>query len=306
MKKSIFKIVSITAFTVLLSLTGCKETTTDTVVEGTKTEPVVELKITTPQPSPLGKVEQTVGLTNVAIEFSRPGMKGRAIFGDLVPYGKKWRTGANSNTKVTFSSDVTVDGQTLKAGSYGLYTIPNKDTWEVMFYSESDKSGIPSDWDDAKVAAKTTVDVYPLPMDIETFTISIDDVTTNDAVIGLMWEKAYVGIKFEAPTNELVQASIDAVMAATPKAGDYYSAAVYYNQNDKDIKKASEWMEKAMSMIEKPAFWQLRQQSLIYAKAGDTEKAIATAKKSLTGAKEANNAAYIKMNTESLKEWETK
>lgn len=306
MKKSIFKIASITAFTLLLSLTGCKEATETPVVEGTKTEPVVELKITTPQPSPFGKVEQKVGLTDVAIEFSRPGMKGRTIFGDLVPYGKTWRTGANSNTKVTFSSDVTVDGQTLKAGSYGLYSIPNKDKWEVMFYSESDNGGVPSDWDDNKVVAKTTVDVYPLPMDIETFTISIDDVKTTEAVIGLMWEKAYVGIKFEVPTDALVQANIDAVLAATPKAGDYYNAAVYYSQNDKDIKKAGEWMEKAMSMTEKPPFWQLRQQSLIYAKMGDTEKAIATAKKSLAGAQEAKNDAYIKMNTESLKEWGTK
>ena len=303
MKKSISKILSITAFAVLVSLSSCNEAATDVADTKKETEPVVELKITTPQPSPLGKVEQKVGLTDVAVEYSRPSMRGRTIFGDLVPFGKTWRTGANANTKVTFSSDVTVDGQTLKAGSYGLYTIPNKDKWEVLFYSESDKRGVPRDWDDAKVASKTTADVYPIPMPIESFTISIDDVTTNTAVIGLMWEKTYVAIKFEVPTDALVQANIDEVLGATPKAGDYYNAAVYYSQNDKDITKANEWMEKAMSMTEKPAFWQLRQQSLIYAKAGDTEKAIATAKKSLEGAKEAKNDAYIKMNTESLKEW---
>lgn len=303
MKKSFLKITSITAFAVLVSLTSCKENTT--VVEGTKNteETVVELRVTTPQASPLGKSEQKVGLTDVAVEYSRPGMKGRTIFGDLVPYGKKWRTGANSNTKVTFSTDVTIDGQTLKAGSYGIYTIPNKDKWEVMFYTDSDKSGIPSDWDDNKVAVKTTIDVYPMPMPIETFTITIDDVTSTSAVIGILWENAYVGVAFEVPTEELVLANIDAVIAGSPKAGDYYSAAVYYNQNDKDIKKASEWMEKAMSLTEKPAFWQLRQQSLIYAKAGNKEAAITAAKKSLEGAKEAKNDAYIKMNTESLKEW---
>tara|TARA_R110002073_G_scaffold336490_1_gene534010 strand:+ start:33032 stop:33949 length:918 start_codon:yes stop_codon:yes gene_type:complete len=303
MKKPIVKLASITAFALLLSLTSCKESTT--VVEGTENtkEPVVQLRVTTPQPSPLGKVEQKVGMTDVTIEYSRPGVKGRKIFGGLEKYGKIWRTGANANTKITFSSDVVVDGQTLKAGSYGIYSIPNKDKWEVMFYSESDKRGVPSDWDDSKVAARTTVEVYPMSMNIETFTITLDDLTNNSAVIGLLWEKTYIGIKFEVPTDAIVLANIDATLAATPKATDYYNAAIYYSKQGKDIKKASEWMEKGISMMEKPRFFQLREQSLIYAKAGDKEKAIATAKKSLELSKEAKNDAYIKMNTESLKEW---
>lgn len=304
MKKSILKTVRIVAFTVAISLTSCNNsTTTETVKE---TEPVVELKITTPQPSPLGMVSQRVGLTDVAIEYSRPGVKGRTIFGDLVAFGKTWRTGANSNTKVTFSSDVTIDGQTLKAGSYGLYSVPNKDSWEVMFYTESDKNGVPGDWDDSKIAAKTTVNVQAFPINVETLTISINDVTSTSAVLGILWEKTYVAVTFEVPTDEMVSATIDAVMAAAPKAGDYYNAAIYYNQQDKDIKKANQWMEKAMSMTEKPAFWQLRQQSLIYAKMGDSEKAIAVAEKSLELSKEAGNEAYIKMNTESLSEWRAK
>ena len=304
MKKSILKTVRIVAFTVAISLTSCNNsTTTETVKE---TEPVVELKITTPQPSPLGMVSQRVGLTDVAIEYSRPGVKGRTIFGDLVAFGKTWRTGANSNTKVTFSSDVTIDGQTLKAGSYGLYSVPNKDSWEVMFYTESDKNGVPGDWDDSKIAAKTTVNVQAFPINVETLTISINDVTSTSAVLGILWEKTYVAVTFEVPTDEMVSATIDAVMAASPKAGDYYNAAIYYNQQDKDIKKANQWMEKAMSMTEKPAFWQLRQQSLIYAKMGDSEKAIAVAEKSLELSKEAGNEAYIKMNTESLSEWGAK
>jgi len=301
MKKPIFKILSIATFILALSITSCKEAETTDVKK--ETEPVAELKITTPQPSPSGKVSQRVGLTDIDIEYSRPGIKGRAIFGNLVAYGKTWRTGANANTKVTFSSDVTIDGQKLKAGSYGLYTVPNKNTWEVMFYSEADNSGVPSDWDDTKVALKTTIAVVTMPMSIETFTIVFNDVTSTSAVIGLLWEKTYIGIKLEVPTDEMVSATIDAVMAASPKAGDYYNAAIYYSQANKDINKANEWMEKAMSMIEKPGFWQLRQQSLIYAKMGNTDKAIATAKKSLEGAKAAKNDAYIKMNTKSLKEW---
>jgi len=298
MKKSNFKILSIAILALAISLTSCNKN--KVVIE---IETATELKISTPQPSPLGKISQRVGLTDIDIAYSRPGVKGRTIFGELVSFGKIWRTGANSNTKITFSSDVMMDGQTLKAGSYGLYSIPNKDTWEIIFYSEADKNGVPRDWDDTKIAAKTSVKVGSMPMNIETFTIAFNDVTSTSTIIGLLWEKTYVGIKIEVPTDQMVSATIDAVMAASPKAGDYYNAAIYYSQQDKDIKKANEWMEKAMSMLEKPGFWQLRQQSLIYAKIGETDKAIATAKKSLEGAKAAKNEAYIKMNTESLKEW---
>ena len=303
MKKNILKIASVFTLIVSITLTSCDNISSSLEVE-TKKE--AKLKITTPQPSPLGMVSQRVGLTDVSIEYSRPGVRGRTIFGDLVPFGKTWRTGANSNTKVTFSTDISIDGQTLKAGSYGLYTVPNENSWEVMFYSESDNSGVPRDWDNTKVVAKTSSEVYPMPMNVETFTITFDNVSSTSAVIGLLWEKTYVGIKFEVPTDQLVSKTIAAVMAGSPNAGDYYNAAIYYRQQDKDIKKANEWMEKAMSLTEKPAFWQLRQQSLIYAKLGDTEKAIAVAKKSLELSKEAGNEAYIKMNTKSLSEWSDK
>ena len=303
MNKFFITKTTLIAFIISISLSSCDNVSSS--VEGEK-KSTTKLKITTPQPSPKATVEQRVGLTDISVEYSRPGVKGRAIFGDLVPFGKTWRTGANSNTKVTFSSDVSIDGQTLNAGSYGLYTVPNENSWEVMFYSESDNSGVPRDWDDTKVVAKTSVEVYSMPMNVETFTITFDDVSGTSAVIGILWEKTYVGIKFEVPTDKLVSETIDAVMAASPEAGDYYNAAIYYRQQDLDIKKANEWMEKAMSLTEKPAFWQLRQQSLIYAKMGDTEKAIAVAEKSLELSKKAGNEAYIKMNTQSLAEWSVK
>ena len=302
MKKIFITKTTLIALIISISLSSCDNVSSSIEVEK---KPTTKLKITTPQPSPKATVEQRVGLTDVSVEYSRPGVRGRTIFGDLVPFGKTWRTGANSNTKVTFSSDVSIDGQTLKAGSYGLYTVPNENSWEVMFYSESDNSGVPRDWDDTKVVAKTSVEVYSMPMNVETFTITFDDVSSTSAVIGLLWEKTYVGIKFEVPTDKLVSETIDAVMAASPEAGDYYNAAIYYRQQDLDIKKANEWMEKAMSLTEKPAFWQLRQQSLIYAKMGDTEKAIAVAEKSLELSKAAGNEAYVKMNTQSLAEWKT-
>ena len=304
MKKFFITKTTLIALIISISLlSSCDNVSSSIEIEK---KPTTKLKITTPQPSPKATVEQRVGLTDISIEYSRPGVRGRTIFGDLVPFGKTWRTGANSNTKVTFSSDVSIDGQTLKAGSYGLYTVPNENSWEIMFYAESDNSGVPRDWDNTKVVAKTSVEVYSMPMNVETFTITFDDVSSTSAVIGLLWEKTYVGIKFEVPTDKLVSETIDAVMAASPEAGDYYNAAIYYRQQDLDIKKANEWMEKAMSLTEKPAFWQLRQQSLIYAKMGDTEKAIAVAEKSLELSKAAGNEAYVKMNTQSLAEWKTK
>ncbi|WP_411768533.1 DUF2911 domain-containing protein [Winogradskyella sp. A3E31] len=262
----------------------------------------VNAQIETPQPSPFQKVEQKVGLTDITLEYSRPAMRGRTIFGDLVPFGSMWRLGANANTKITFSDPVTIDGQELKAGSYAVYATPNESSWDIVFYTDSNNGGLPREWDDAKVAAKTTVETQALPMDIQSFTMTFDDVTSSSVHLGMLWENTYVGVPIEVPTDKKVDAAINRVMSG-PSAGDYYNAAVYYASEGKDINKAGEWMEKAMSMVEKPAFWQLRQQSLIYAKMGKKDKAIATAKKSLAGAKDAGNEDYIKMNKDSLKEW---
>ncbi len=262
----------------------------------------VNAQITTPQPSPFSKIEQKVGLTDVTLEYSRPSMRGRVIFGDLVPFGKVWRTGANARTKITFSDDVTVDGQILKAGSYAVLTIPQEDKWEVVFYTDYESGGAPKELDETKVAARTTVEVYPMEMDIQSFTISFDDLKTSSAVLGMLWEKVYVGVKFEVPTDKAVVASIEKAMSG-PGFGDYYAAAGYYFSEGKDIAKAKEWIDKAMSMTETPRFWQLRQQSLIYAAAGDKVGAIEVAKKSLAAAEEAGNDDYIKMNKESIAEW---
>lgn len=264
----------------------------------------MEAQINTPAPSPASTLAQTVGLTDVTVEYSRPSMRGRTIFGDLVPYDKLWRTGANGYTLITFGDDVKIDGQDVKAGTYSIFTKPGADSWEVFFYTDTQGGGTPRDWDDSKVVAKTTAKVYPMPegMPVETFTITIDDLTNNGATLGLLWEKVYVGVKFEVPTDAAVSKNIDRVLNG-PGAGDYYAAAVYYSSTGKDINKAKEWMDKAMAMNEKPAFWQLRQQSLIQAKAGDKKAAIATAKKSLAAAEEAGNADYVKMNKDSLKEW---
>lgn len=263
----------------------------------------VNAQIETPQPSPSQKIEQKVGLTDVTLEYSRPSMKGRTIFGDLVPHGKLWRTGANKNTTVTFSTDVTIGGKAVKAGTYAIFTKPNANNWEVLFYSDANNWGTPQNWDESKVAASVTTEVYEIPMNIETFTISFDDLTNDSAVIGIMWEKTYVGVKFEVPTDKAVTAAITKVMNG-PSADDYYASARYYLESGKDINQAVVWMDKAVEMTKNnPKFWWLRQQSLIKAKAGDKKGAIKAAKASLEGAEKAGNADYIKMNKDSLKEW---
>ena len=259
-------------------------------------------QIKTPQPSPAQKLEQVVGLTDVTVEYSRPGMRGRTIFGDLVPYGQTWRTGANANTKITFSDNVTVDGKELKKGTYAIFTIPGEKTWEVIFYSESNNWGTPQKWDETKVAAKTAVEVYEMPMKVETFTITFDDLATGSAVLGILWENVYVGVKFEVPTDALTTKSIESVMAG-PSGNDYFQAATYYHTEKKDLKQALAWMQKATAG-ENPPFWYLRRMSLIQADLGDKKGAIATAQKSLAGAEKANNADYVKMNKESIAAWQ--
>lgn len=259
-------------------------------------------QISAPQPSPAAKIEQVVGLTDVTIEYSRPAMRGRTIFGDLVPFGKKWRTGANMNTKITFGHDVTISGTTLKKRSYAIYTVPNQTSWEVLFYSDSNNGGLPREWDDSKVVAKATVDVQELPMDIQSFTISIDDLTNGSAVIGILWEKTYVGVPFEVPTDALTTKSIKSVMAG-PSGNDYFQAASYYHDSGKDLKQALAWMKLATAG-DNPPFWQLRRMSLIQADLGDKAGAIATAKKSLAAAEKAGNADYVKMNKESIAKWQ--
>jgi len=263
----------------------------------------VNAQIQTPAPSPASTLIQKVGLTDVTIDYSRPAMRGRTIFGDLVPYGKVWRTGANSRTKVTFSDDVTVGGKTLKAGSYAIFTIPQATKWEVIFYTEHQGGGAPQTIDESKVAARVMSDVHRIEMPVQSFTITVDDVTSSSAAIGILWENAYVPVPFSVPTDAAVMASIESALSG-PSANDYYAAASYMHSEGKDASKAKMYIDKAMSMMEKPAFWQLRQQSLIYAAAGDKKGAIAIAKKSLAASEEAKNDDYIKMNKDSLAEWQ--
>lgn len=262
-------------------------------------------QIVTPQPSPKCVLNQMVGLTDVEVEYSRPGLKGRNIFGDLVPFGKVWRTGANSNTTISFSEDVVIDGKTLKKGKYALFTLPKVESWEVIFYSKTDNWGTPEVWDEADVAVRATVVPQMLNKNVENFTIDINNLDNNFGYLNVSWEKTLVSLKFEVPTQKMAMASIDKIMAG-PSAGDYFSAAQFYLQSNGDMNKALSYVNKALELNKATPYWYTKLKSLIQAKLGDKKGAIETAKISLAAAKEAKNNDYVKMNEDNITEWSKK
>ena len=265
-------------------------------------------QINTPRVSPASEVEQMVGLTEIEIEYSRPSMRGREVFGNLVPFGKVWRTGADNSTKISFDTDVIISGKTIQSGTYSIFSIPNKESWEIIFYSDVELWGVPRDWSENKIVFSSMFDVKKLKKSntVETFTISFNDLTNNDVNMSISWENTSVDIKIEVPTRSMVESDINKVLSDNPKSSDYYAAAVFYRQENINLDKALEWMNKAIEMNESPRFWQYRQQSLIMAANDKFAEAVDAAKKSLNLAIEADNQDYIKMNRESIAEWSKK
>lgn len=304
MKTKTMKAFALSAF-IALFMVSCAQTDTkkEEIIEEVE-EVQAPAKVAAPQPSPAATINQVVGLTNFTVSYSRPGMKGRTIFGDLVPYDKLWRTGANANTTVAFDTEITIGETTVPAGKYALFSKPGKSEWEIMLYSKNDNWGAPKELDASLIVATATVKAEQMPMPVESFMIIFDELTNTSGTLGILWENTYVGLPFTVPTDKAVMASIDKVMAGEPNERAYFDAAVYYLTEDKDINQAVVWIDKAIDLgKEDPKFWMLRQQSLIHAKAGKTETAIAAAKQSLELAKKAGNDDYVKMNTDSLKEW---
>lgn len=266
---------------------------------------MVEAQVKTPQSSPLAKVEQVVGLTTVQVEYSRPSAKGRTVYGDLVPFGKMWRTGANANTTISFSENVKIGGKELKKGKYAFYTTPKADSWDIIFYSDTNNWGLPENWDESKVALKITVKPETLNKSVESLSIFLNNLTNDSGVIELSWERTMVSIPFSVPTQEIAMKSIEKTLAG-PSAADYFSSAQYFYQSNGDLNKALTWANAAIANSPKGEdvpFWYLRLKSLIQAKLGDKKGAIATAKESLALSVKAGNADYEKMNKDSIAEW---
>lgn len=200
-----------------------------------------------PQPSPSTHLEQRVGLTDITLDYSRPSVNGRVIFGDLVPFGSHWRAGANQNTKVTFSKPVTIAGTEVAAGTYSLSMIPNKGAWTVILNTKTDMWGVDgySQEEDVLRTEVTPQAIAP----VETMRLSLENISVSKAEIVLDWSDVRIALPVELNTMELAMANIDAAIAAEPDNWRVYrNAANFYNQNNIELAKALTYMEKVIEL----------------------------------------------------------
>lgn len=266
-----------------------------------------QAQVQTPKASPVAKIEQRAGLTDITISYSRPAVNGRKIFGELIPFGIRWRLGANENTKITTSDVLIFGSDTLQAGTYALFATPNQDSWAIDFYTETTNWGLPEKWETSKVALTVIAKVKKMPMITENLSISIDNMEFNSAVLSITWDKTQISLPFTLNTKEKVLASIEKVLSASVvTANDYNQAASYYFTEQIDMKKALEWSTKAVEMKGVSAYWMTRLKSQIQAANGDLKGAIETAKISLAEAEKDGDQNYVRMNQLSIEEWSKK
>ncbi len=248
--------------------------------------------IKTPAPSPSQTIKQDFALSSIEVNYSRPSAKGRKVFGDLVPYGKLWRTGANGATKITFGEDVKVGGVAVKAGSYALYSIPGQNEWEIILNKGVNNGGL-TGYKTEEDVARFKAPVAALPFSIETFTIVLGDVTATSASVTILWENTAAAFTVTADIDNKIMAQIDQTMNADSRP--YFQAASYYFDNGKDLKKALEWTDKAIASSP-DAFWMVHLKAKIQAKLGDKAGAQTSAQKSIALAKKAMNDDYVALN----------
>jgi hypothetical protein len=250
-------------------------------------------KVDFPSASPACTLKQHVGLTDIEIVYSRPGAKGRAIFGGLVPYGEVWRTGANASTKISFSTLVKLNGMEVPAGKYALYTIPGEKEWTVILSKDTSLSGA-SGYNPTNDLVRFKVTPVQLAEHIETFTIEFNNIRDDSATLNLVWEKTVVPIKIELDLVSQLVPQIEAVMAAPGQKKPYYQAAMFYYDHGQDLQKASKWVDAAIA--EREAHYIVYLKARILAKLGDKEGAIAAAKRSTELAIKAKDTGYVKLN----------
>ena len=268
---------------------------------------LTEAQVQTPAPSPAGSVSTQVGLTDVKIDYSRPRAKGRTIFGTdakaVVPYGKIWRTGANSGTKITFSDDVTVEGIAVPKGEYLIFTWPGANEWTVSIYKDVKLGGDTEKYDKANEAANFKVKAEKVTEKVDVLTFNITDIAddSKSANIQLVWENTSIKFKIGVSYDEKVVKIIDeTIKSGKAQPYDYFQSAVYYLETGRDLNKALEWVNKAAEGMNSP-FWVLYQKARIQKGLGDKAGAKTTATASIEGAKKANNRDYQMMNDELIK-----
>jgi Protein of unknown function (DUF2911)/Tetratricopeptide repeat len=249
-------------------------------------------QIKTPAPSPTQTIKQDFGISTIELTYSRPNMRGRTIFGDLVPYGKLWRTGANAATRIKFADDVNVGGIAVKAGEYALYTIPNQSEWEVILNKGVNNGGIVG-YKESEDVARFKVKTMNAPMQAETFTMQFVNVMPSSTDLRIMWDKTAIQVPITMDVDSKVMAQIDNAMNKDNRP--YFQSAMYYLETGKDLKQALTWFDKAVEQNPN-AFWIHHQRANALAKLGRKEEAKAAAMKSMDLAKQQNNNDYVSLN----------
>jgi tetratricopeptide (TPR) repeat protein len=256
----------------------------------------------TPAPSPTQTIKQNFGLGEAAVEYSRPSVKNRVIFGDVVSYGSIWRTGANAATKLTFTDEVMIAGNKLSAGTYALYSIPNKEEWEFMIYKDLTLGGNVSDYKKENELFRFKAKPTMLANKVETFTIHFADITGTSTNLELQWDKLSISFPITTEIDTKVMKNIETAMGDSKP---YYAAASYYYENKKDMNKALEWATKAFDNNPK-AYWVAHLKAKVQAELKDYKGAAETAQKSLALATEDKDGGYIKLNEKLLAELKMK
>lgn len=231
-------------------------------------------QLKSPNASPRSNISQIIGLVSANLDYSRPSKKGREIFGGLVPYNKIWRTGANNPTTISFSDYVKINNQLISAGEYHLYSVPTESTLDLVIYEKTDAWGSLPTFDKSKVIARVSSDFIDLPNTVETFTISFENISNNGSTLNIMWDNKLAIYNIDALTKDKMIKNINNVMNNNPSSNDYSRAAMYYFEEDIDIEKAMEWINKAYKDSDNLRYWHLRYKALIYEKAGKLNKAL--------------------------------
>ena len=247
-------------------------------------------QLKTPAPSSTQTIKQDFGLSSIELTYSRPNIRGRKIFGDLVPYGKLWRTGANAPTRIKFGDDVTVGGQAVKAGEYALYTIPNADEWEIILSKGFE--GV-SEYKKEEDVARFKVKPIVMPVPAETFTMQFMNVGASSADLNIRWDKTVVAIPIKTDIDTKVMNQINDILIKDNRP--YYQAAVYYSDNGKDLNQAIKWFDKAIEQ-NPDAYYMYYQKANTLVKLGRKDEAKQAAQKSMALAREQKNDDYVTLN----------
>lgn len=254
-------------------------------------------QIRMPAPSPTFELKGTVGLTEVKVVYSRPSAKGREVAGNLIPYNEVWTTGANASTKISFSTNVKLNGNLVPAGDYALYTQFTEETATIILSKNLSWWGAIG-YDASDDVLRFDVPVkHPSSM-YETFTMSFSDFTMSSANLNMKWEHTKAMFNIESEVDPIVMRDIKAqVIDAEPQnPGIYFQAAGYYYDTERDSDLALEWVNKAIEGSNQKQYWVVHLKAKLLARLGNKSEAIAAAKESMALAKTGGNPDYVRLN----------